>query len=94
MPDKSKPHVVEEGPFVVANDAVNDVSVEFFARQDFEDLRFSEVRIIEDDGKDLRMALAQERARNPGGAAAGESDFLAERKLGQASDDLIFGETL
>jgi hypothetical protein len=44
-------------------------------------LRFSEVRIVENDGKDLRMALGQERARNPRWAAASESEFLTQRKL-------------
>jgi hypothetical protein len=55
-------------------------------------LRFSEVRIVENDGKDLRMALGQERARNPRWAAASESEFLTQRKLSNASDELIFGE--
>ena len=32
MPDERKPNVVGEGPFAVTNDAVNDVSVKFFAR--------------------------------------------------------------
>ena len=59
MTNESKTHVIGAGPFAVVNDGVNDFRVDLFARQNFENLGFGEMRIIEDDGKDLRAAFRE-----------------------------------
>jgi hypothetical protein len=50
------------------------------------------MRVIEDDGKDLRAAFREQRPCHAGRSAACQSDFLAERKLGKPTDELIFGD--
>ncbi len=92
MTNESKTHVIGAGPFAVVNDGVNDFGVDLFARENLEDLGFGEMRVIEDDGKDLRAAFREQRPRHAGGSAACQSDFLAERKLGKPTDELIFGD--
>lgn len=54
---------------------------------------FSEIGVIEDDGENLRVAFGEERAGDSAGAATGERDFLAERKLREAGEKLLFGDT-
>jgi hypothetical protein len=92
MTNESKTDVVGAGPFAVVNDGVNDFRVDLFARENLEDLGFGEMRVIEDDGKDLRAAFRKQRPRHTAGSAACQSDFLAERKLGKPADESIFGD--
>ena len=91
MTNESKTDVIDAGPFAVVNDGVNDFGVDPFARENLEDLGFGEMRVIEDDGKDLRAAFRKQRPRYTAGSAACQSDFLAERKLGKPADESIFG---
>ena len=92
MTNESKTYVIDAGPFAVVNDGVNNFAVDLFARENLEDLGFGEMRVIEDDGKDLRAAFAEQRPCHTGRSAACQSDFLAERKLGKPTYELIFGD--
>ena len=72
-------------------DGVRNGERNLFAGEGFENLGFGEVSVVEDDGKNLWVTFGEEGAGDPGGAAAGERDFLAERKLSEAGEELFFG---
>jgi len=92
MTNESKTDVISAGPFAVVNDGVNDFGVDLFARENLENLGFGEMRVIEDDGKDLRAASREQRSCHAGRSAACQSDSLAERKLRKPTYELIFGD--
>src|SRR6266704_5549841 len=65
-----------------------------FARERLQNLRFREIRIVEDDRDDVRVAFGEEGACDAGGSAARQRNFLAERQLWQAPEQLILGVEL
>ena len=75
-------------------DGVNDSGRKFFSGERFEDLGFGQVGVVENDGENLRMAFGEERACDSSRAATGERDFLAERKLREPGEELLFGDAL
>ena len=75
-------------------DGVGDAGRKTFARECFEDLRFGEIGVVEDDGKYLRMAFGEKRASDSAGTATCERNFLTERKLREAREQLSFGDAL
>src|SRR5947208_17118585 len=94
MAYQSQPHIVRTGPFAVMGDGGNHASGKSLARQRFEDLRFRQVRVVENDGEDLGMAFRKQRTGNARGTAARQSNFLPEGKLRQARSQLFFGMEL
>src|SRR5438046_54680 len=65
-----------------------------FARERPQNLRFREVRIVEDYRDDVRVAFGEQSARHARRAAARQRNFLAERQLWQAPEQLILGVEL
>jgi hypothetical protein len=90
--DERQADVVGAGPFAVLSDGQDYVGRKIVAGEDFQDLGFGEMGVIEHDGEDLRMAFGQERSRDAGRSAASESDFLTERKMREAGEELFFGD--
>ena len=78
----------------MVNDGGNDFGAELFAGENLEDLGFGDMRVVEDNRKNLGAAFGEQRARHSVRAAAGESYFLAKWKLRKPSDELIFGDPL
>src|SRR5437773_1246888 len=87
-------HVVSDGPFAVPHDRRNHRGGKLFARERPQNLRFREVRIVEDDRDDLRVAFGEQSARHARRAAARQRNFLAERQLWQSPEQLILGVEL
>lgn len=53
-------------------------------------MRFGKTGVVEHDGKKLRMTFGKERTRDARGPTPGERDFLADGKLRQPGEELIF----
>ena len=66
----------------------------FFASQGFQDLGFGEIGVVEHDRENLWMAFGKERAGDSAGTTTSERDFLAERQLCEACEELAFGHAL
>src|SRR5690348_3084393 len=77
LAQKRDADVVGDGPFAVMNDGGNHGRGKFFSRESFQDLRFRQMEVVENDGDNLRMALRQQRSGNSRRATARQSDFLA-----------------
>jgi hypothetical protein len=87
---QSQSNIVGMGPLGMLSDGLNDGGRNLFAGKSFQDLRFGEMRIVENDGEGLRMAFREKSSGDAGGPATGQRDFLAKRELGQAGRELIF----
>ena len=94
LAEKCDPNIVRDGPLAMMNDGRNDWSRKLLARESFQDLRFGQIRIIEDNGKNLRVAFRKKRARDARGTAPRQGDFLAERNLWKAREQLLLGVAL
>src|SRR5215471_3038415 len=94
LAEKCDPNIVRDGPLAMMNDGRNDWGRKLLARESFQDLRFGQIRIIEDNGKNLRVAFRKKRARDARGTAPRQGDFLAERNLWKAREQLLLGVAL
>ncbi len=81
MADQRKANVVATRPFAVLGDSQDYGGRKCLAGENFQDLRFGEMGVVEHDGQDLLVALGEEGAGDPAGAAACQGDFLTERKV-------------
>jgi len=91
LANEGEAHVVSLRPLFVLGDGFDDAGRELGTRERLEDVGFAEICVVEDDGEDWRVAFGEESAGDTAGAAASERDFLAERKLREAGDELFFG---
>jgi len=89
---KREAHIVSLRPFAMTGDGLHDAKGGFLARQGLEHLGFREEGIIKGDGQDIWVAFRDKCAGNVRGASARESNLLAQGQLGEARDDLGFGE--
>src|SRR5262249_52791417 len=92
--DESEANVVNVGPFAMRGNTLRDGGRYFFAGQSFQNLGFSEIGIVEDDWKNLSVAFGEKSACDAGWTAASQGDFLSERELWEAGEDLLFGVAL
>lgn len=83
MADESHANIVIERPARMMRDGMDDAFVGFGVREDAKNLRFVQERVIEREGRGLRMAFGENSTGNARGGAARERQFFAERKLRQ-----------
>ena len=76
------------------NDRRDHPEREFLTGKSFQDLRFGQIRIVEDHREHLRMTFRQQRACNATGTASRERDLLTQRNLRKAHEQLFFGVAL
>src|SRR5438876_2422943 len=76
------------------NDRRDHPGREFLTGKSFQDLRFGQIRIVEDHREHLRMTFRQQRACNATGTASRERDLLTQRNLRKAHEQLFFGVAL
>jgi hypothetical protein len=62
----------------------------FLARKRLQDLRFAQIRIFEHHRQDLRMTFGKQRARDARWSAPGQRNLVAQRKLRQPRQQLVF----
>src|SRR5713101_9315090 len=94
MADQREPNVVSDGPFAVLHDRRYHRRGQLFPRQHSQNLRFGHVGVVQHNGNGLRVTLGKQRARDPRWSSPRQRDFLAERKLRQTREQLLFGVAL
>lgn len=72
-------------------DCGNHGNGKIFSREHLQDLRFGEKSVVEDHVDQLFVALGEKRAGDARWPAPRQGEFLAERKLRKACDQLILG---
>lgn len=90
MADQGEADVVDAGPFRMLTNCTDHVGWQRLAGENLQDLRFGKIGVVEHDGKKLRMTFGKERARDARGPTPGQRDFLADWKLRQPGEELIF----
>src|SRR6266851_375080 len=88
---KSNSNVVGDGPLAMMNDGRNYSDGQFSSGESLQDLRLGEVGIVENHGEHLRMALREQGAGNARRASTRQRNFLAERDLPKAGEQLLLG---
>src|SRR5262249_19096188 len=89
MADQSKTDVVRAGPLAMACDRREYRGRQILAGEHFQDLSFSEKRVVENHVDELLVSLREERPSDACWSAACQSEFLAEWKLREPSDQLV-----
>lgn len=92
MADERHTHCGERSPFRVMADRGHYGRSDFFLRENLQDLRFGEARVIECGRDDFSMAFDEKSAHDACGSLASERDFFAEGKLRKARDEGLLSD--